>query len=30
VQLVASLSWWAIAASGFAGGWATSAYLIAE
>ena len=29
VQLVASLSWWAIAAAGFAGGWATSAYLIA-
>lgn len=29
VQLVAALSWWAIAAAGFAGGWATSAYLIA-
>jgi hypothetical protein len=29
LQLVTSLSWWAIAAAGFAGGWATSAYLIA-
>jgi hypothetical protein len=29
VQLVGALSWWAIAAAGFAGGWATSAYLIA-
>ena len=29
VQFVAALSWWAIAAAGFAGGWATSAYLIA-
>ncbi len=29
VQFVAALSWWAIAAAGFAGGWGTSAYLIA-
>ena len=29
VQFTASLSWWATAAAGFAGGWATSAYLIA-
>lgn len=29
VQLVSALSWWATAAAGFAGGWATSAYLIA-
>jgi hypothetical protein len=29
VQFLAALSWWAIAAAGFAGGWATSAYLIA-
>ena len=29
VQLVSALAWWAIAAAGFAGGWATSAYLIA-
>jgi hypothetical protein len=28
-QFVAALAWWAIAAAGFAGGWATSAYLIA-
>ena len=29
VQLVSALAWWATAAAGFAGGWATSAYLIA-
>jgi hypothetical protein len=29
MQFVAALSWWAIAAAGFAGGWAASAYLIA-
>ena len=29
VQFVAALSWWGIAAAGFVGGWATSAYLIA-
>jgi hypothetical protein len=29
VQFVTALSWWAIAAAGFVGGWATSAYLIA-
>src|SRR5690606_38619053 len=28
-QLVSALAWWAIAAAGFAGGWATGAYLIA-
>jgi hypothetical protein len=28
-QLVSALAWWAIAASGFVGGWATGAYLIA-
>ena len=29
VQFISALAWWAIAAAGFAGGWATSAYLIA-
>jgi hypothetical protein len=28
-QLVSALAWWAIAAAGLAGGWATGAYLIA-
>jgi F0F1-type ATP synthase membrane subunit c/vacuolar-type H+-ATPase subunit K len=28
-QLVSALAWWAIAAAGFVGGWATGAYLIA-
>lgn len=28
-QLVSALAWWAIAAAGFAGGWASGAYLIA-
>jgi hypothetical protein len=29
VQFVTALTWWGIAAAGFVGGWATSAYLIA-
>src|SRR3989304_4917787 len=28
-QFVSALAWWAIAAAGFVGGWATGAYLIA-
>ncbi|HTT48303.1 MAG TPA: hypothetical protein VMG39_09920 [Pseudolabrys sp.] len=28
-QLMSALAWWAIAAAGFIGGWATGAYLIA-
>jgi hypothetical protein len=28
-QLVSAVAWWAIAAAGFIGGWATGAYLIA-
>jgi len=28
-QLISALAWWAIAAAGFIGGWATGAYLIA-
>jgi hypothetical protein len=28
-QLASALAWWAIAAAGFVGGWATGAYLIA-
>jgi hypothetical protein len=28
-QLVSALAWWAVAAAGFVGGWATGAYLIA-
>jgi hypothetical protein len=29
VQVVAAFAWWAVAAAGFLGGWATGAYLIA-